>query len=72
MKKGSKFLSFIKKALPHLTFVFAAMLIVLLIINYYNPLMNFLDNGMAHALQWALAALTLILSAKCIYTESRK
>ena len=38
----------------------AAVLIVLLIVNYFNPLMNFIDNTPAHCIIWALCVLCVI------------
>ncbi len=67
-----KFYSFIKKVLPHLTLILAATLIVLLIVNYYNPLMGFLENSMAHAIMYALAALSILLAIRTIYSDFKK
>lgn len=72
MNNLRKFYSFIKKALPHLTLILAAALIVLLIVNYYNPLMGFLENSMAHAIMYALAALSILLAIKTIYSDFKK
>lgn len=60
MKTGKKVLSIIKKILPHLIFILAAILIVLLIVDYFNPLMKFLDNGMAYCVMWALCVLSVL------------
>lgn len=58
--KDRKALKIIKKILPHLIFILAAALIVLLIVDYYNPMMNFLDNTPAHCIMWALCILSII------------
>ena len=47
------------------------MLVVLLIMDYYNPFMDFLDNSIAAALQWALCILTITLSVATIYRNWR-
>ena len=49
-----KFYRLMKRALPHLILICATALIVLLIVNYYNPLMNFLENTAAHVLMLSL------------------
>lgn len=67
-----KFYRLIKRALPHLTLICAAALIVLLIVNYYNPLMNFLDNTTAHVLMYVLCSLSILLAVKTIYTDLKK
>ena len=72
MNNLRKFYSFIKKVLPHLTLILAAALIVLLIVNYYNPLMGFLENSMAHVIMYALAALSILLAIRTIYSDFKK
>ena len=72
MNNLRKFYSFIKKVLPHLTLILAAALIVLLIVNYYNPLMGFLENSMAHAIMYALAALSILLAIRTNYSDFKK
>lgn len=58
--RESKGFIFIKKLLPHLIFIFAAVLIVLLIVDYFNPLMKFLDNTPAQGIMWVLCVLSVI------------
>ena len=72
MNNLRKFYSFIKKVLPHLTLILAAALIVLLIVNYYNPLMGFLENSMAHAIMYARAALSILRAIRTIYSDFKK
>lgn len=67
-----KFYRLMKRALPHLILICAAALIVLLIVNYYNPLMNFLENTAAHVLMYALCSLSILLAVKTIYTDFKK
>lgn len=66
-----KFPQGLKRLLPHLTNILATMLVVLLIMDYYNPFMDFLDNSIAAALQWALCILTITLSVATIYRNWR-
>lgn len=58
--KDKKALKIIKKILPHLIFILAAALIVLVIVDYFNPLMNFLDNTPAHCIMLALCVLSIV------------
>lgn len=67
-----KFYRLMKRALPHLILICAAALIVLLIVNYYNPLMNFLENTAAHVLMYTLCSLSILLAVKTIYTDLKK
>lgn len=50
----------LKKILPHIIFILAAVLIVLLIVDYFNPLMNFLGNTFAYCIMWVLCVLCVI------------
>lgn len=58
--RDKKWFIWAKKILPHLIFILAAVLIVLLIVNYFNPLMNFIDNTPALCIMWALCVLCVI------------
>ena len=62
----------IQKALPHIVLILSAMLTVLLIVNYYNPLMHFLDNTMTHFLLGALCLCAAVMSVMSIYKNSKK
>ena len=44
----------IRNLLRHLTVILALMFIVFLILDQFNPMMNFVDNGIS---RWMLAAL---------------
>ena len=43
-------------ALTHLTVILAIMFLVFLVLDQFNPMMNFVDNGIS---RWLLAALCL-------------
>ena len=62
----------LQKALPHIVLILSAMLIVLLIVDYYNPLMDFLDNTTAHFLLGALCLCAAVLSVTTIYKNRKK
>ena len=67
-----KFYRLMKRALPHLILICATALIVLLIVNYNNPFMNFLEDTAAHVLMYALCFLSILLAVKTIYTDFKK
>ena len=67
-----KFYRLMKRALPHLILICAAALIVLLIVNYNNPFMNFLENTAAHVLMYALCFLSILLAVNTSYTDYKK
>ena len=67
MKQNGKLSFIIKKLLPQIIFILAAALIVLLIVNYFNPLMKFLDNAGAYAIMWTLCVLSVIQSVILVY-----
>ena len=46
----------LKTALSHLTVILAFMFLTFLVLDQFNPMMNFIDNGIS---RWLLAALCL-------------
>lgn len=69
---NGKICAIIQKALPHIVLILSAMLLVLLIVNDYNPMMNFLDNPMTHVLLGALCLSAIVSSAINIYKNIKK
>ena len=49
-------MSKLKTILSHLTVILALMFLVFLILDQFNPMMNFIDNSIS---RWLLAALCL-------------
>ena len=49
-------MSKLRGLLSHLTVILAFMFIVFLVLDQFNPMMNFIDNGIS---RWLLAALCL-------------
>ena len=49
-------MSKLKAGLSHLTVILGIMFLVFLILDQFNPMMNFVDNGIS---RWLLAALCL-------------
>lgn len=54
---------FFKTILPNVVIVISCMIITLLILDYYNPLMGFLDRGMSIAviIVWGVTLLTYLV-----------
>lgn len=50
------------KLIPHIIFILSIMIIVFLILDNFNPLMDFVNNSITHYLLYALCILSLILS----------
>lgn len=65
-------LKVIEKLLPHITLILAVMFITFLILDQYNPMMNFVNNDFSMKLLWAWGILTVLHSALLIKTNYKK
>lgn len=61
----------IRSVLPHITVIISGVFIVLLILEDYNPAMNFINNHVSLGLLWAFCILT-ILNSIIIIASNRK
>ncbi len=59
------------KIIPHFTFILSIMIIVFLILDNFNPVMQFIDNDITTCLLYALAGLSLIESIYLIVTNTK-
>ena len=59
------------KIIPHFTFILSIMIIVFLILDKFNPVMQFIDNNITTCLLYALAGLSLIESIYLIVTNTK-
>ncbi len=50
----------IKNIVPHLLFILSGIFIFLLILDGYNPTMNFLDNPISTKLLWFFCIITIL------------
>ena len=57
------------KIIPHFTFILSIMIITFLILDNFNPVMQFIDNDITHGLLYGLAGLSLIESIYLIVTN---
>lgn len=48
--------------LPHIVIILSGIFLVLLILDNYNPTMNFIDNSISMKLFWTLGILSIINS----------
>lgn len=52
----------IKKIMPHLLFILSGIFITFLILDQYNPTMDFVSNPISIKLLWSLCLLSLLNS----------
>ena len=64
-------MKYVKGILPHLLFILAGIFIVFLILDEYNPTMDFVNNAVSIKLFWSFCILTIINSV-LHFTDSRK
>ena len=67
-----KLLNRFHKVLPHGILILSLMFVVFLILDQYNPLMQFLDNGISRMLLGILLLLSIISSARSITFKHRE
>ena len=63
-------MSKVREAFSHLTVILGLMFLVFLILDQFNPMMNFIDNGIS---RWLLGGLCVsgILQGSLKYAEKR-
>lgn len=59
------------KIIPHLTFILSIMMITFLILDKFNPVMQFIDNNITNVLLFILGFLTLIESTYLIVVNTK-
>jgi hypothetical protein len=62
----------IKSLFPHIMIILAGIFIVLLILENYNPAMNFIINPVSLALLWVFCILTMVNAGIHIATNRRE
>ena len=70
MKKLKKII--ITKILPHITFALSAMFITFLILDNFNPVMEFINNDISRVLLYVFAGTSLIESIYITVTNVKK
>ncbi|NTU89542.1 MAG: hypothetical protein HGA54_06525 [Actinobacteria bacterium] len=61
----------ITKILPHITLILAVMFIVFLVLDNYNPTMNFVNNDISVVLLWILCGTALVNALLLMVKERR-
>jgi hypothetical protein len=64
-------MNIIKTILPHIIVILAGIFIVLLILDDYNPTMNFINNTVSMKLFWVFCILSII-NAALLIVRNRK
>lgn len=62
----------IKNVLPHIMIILAGIFIVFLILDEYNPTMNFLSNSISLKLFWVFCILTMINSIMIVASNRKQ
>ena len=70
MKKLMKII--ITKIFPHITFALSAMFITFLILDNFNPVMEFINNNISRTLLYVFAGTSLIESIYLTVTNVKK
>ncbi len=70
MKKLMKII--ITKIFPHITFALSAMFITFLILDNFNPVMEFINNNISRTLLYVFAGTSLIESIYLTITNVKK
>ena len=63
---------FLLRVLPHLVLILAVMLLVLVVLNEFNPYMGFLSSGVTRVYYIIFAVLALALSIADAVRDRRK
>ncbi len=62
----------IQKVLPHILFILSGIFITFLVLDEYNPTMDFVSNPVSLKLFWAFCILTLLNSVITIVRNQKK
>lgn len=62
----------LKSVLPHILLILAGIFIVFLILDDYNPTMDFINNPVSLKLFWSFCILTLVNSIMTIITNRKE
>jgi hypothetical protein len=62
----------IKNVLPHIMIIIAGIFIVFLILDQYNPTMNWINNSVSLKLFWVFCILTMVNSIMIIASNRKQ
>lgn len=61
----------IKRIMPHIAFILSIMFIVFLILDKYNPTMNFINNDGSILLLWILCVVSIGNAIRIIIKDNK-
>ncbi len=64
-------MNIIKNILPHIIIIFAGIFIVFLILDNYNPTMNFINNTISIKLLWVFCILSIVNSVFLVISNRK-
>jgi hypothetical protein len=64
-------MNIIKNILPHIIIILAGIFIVFLILDNYNPTMNFINNTISIKLLWVFCILSIVNSVFLVITNRK-
>lgn len=64
-------MNIIKNILPHIIIILAGIFIVFLILDNYNPTMNFINNPISIKLFWVFCILSIVNSVMVVISNRR-
>jgi hypothetical protein len=67
-----KLISLIKSMMPHAGLILSGIFVVLLILDGYNPTMNFIDNQVSHKLFWIFCICSIFNSVVMISSNRKE
>ncbi len=64
-------MNIIKNILPHIIIILAGIFIVFLILDTYNPTMNFINNNISIKLLWVFCILSIVNSVFLVISNRK-
>lgn len=64
-------MNIIKNILPHIIIILAGIFIVFLILDNYNPTMNFINNNISIKLLWVFCILSIVNSVFLVISNRK-
>lgn len=71
MKRLSKLFDLLFRGLPHLLIIFSLMLLVFVVIDYFNSAMNFINNSMTKTLMFVTGVIAITSAVLLIIRQRR-
>ena len=62
---------FLSRIMPHISIVLSLCFLTFLVLDGYNPMMNFVDNDISHGMLWVLCGASLFSSIACVVFDRK-